>query len=131
MLHKPNTVCKYSKCDKGEDGGQKHFYACTYCTGTQSWRSMACCKEHYDLYIQEVLAERAKGNDVDLYPDRTDMTKEEVKELATQTEEELVAKTKEELADYVDEDGNLNVTEAVDQINEELNGKAKTSTKKK
>ena len=40
-------------------------------------------------------------------------------------------KTKEELKDYVSEDGSLNITEAVDDINEKLESKKTTTRSKK
>ena len=81
MMNKPNHICKYTKCTNGKDGGRKHYFACDYCDRTQVWRSVACCPEHYDLYIKEVLAARGQSVPIDILPDRTDKTKEEVREL--------------------------------------------------
>ena len=109
---KSNTICKYSKCNLGKDGGRKHYYSCGYCVATENWKSMACCKEHYDLYIEEVLAARANGKEVDTLPDRTDIKKKSVKQVRKETEKEL--------ADYADENGDINITEAIDKINKEI-----------
>lgn len=115
-----NTICKYSKCNRGENGGRKKYYACMYCAATENWKAMACCKEHYDLYIQEVLAAREHGEEVDTLPDRTDMTKEEVKKLKKKPLKQVKAETEKELKDYADENGEVNINEAVEQINKEL-----------
>ena len=102
---KANHVCKYSGCTLGKDGGRKEYYACGYCDATENWKSMACCKEHYNLYIQEVLEARSKGKKVDTLPDRTDMNKEE---------------TEIELKDYANENGEVDILEAVEKINKEI-----------
>lgn len=117
---KANTVCKYSGCTYGKNGERKHYYSCVYCVATENWKSMACCKEHYDLYIKEVLAAREKGEDVDTLPDRTDMTKEQVKKIKTKSKKQLIKETKEELKDYADENGEVNIQEAVDKVNAEI-----------
>ena len=122
---KANTICKYSKCNLGKDGGRKHYYACAYCAATDNWKAIACCKEHYDLYVQEVLAEREKGNEPDTLPDRTDMTKSEVKALRKKPLKKVKEQTLNELKDYADEDGNIDINEAVKKINEEIDEKAK------
>lgn len=129
MSRKPNHICKYSGCTYGKNGTPKAYYACPQCDSTQAWRAMACCIEHYTLYIKEVLEAR-EATEEDMLPNRTDMTKEEVKELMDKPSAEIEKMTREELKDYIDEDGNLNVAEAVDQINEELDN-AKTASKSK
>lgn len=125
-MKKANTICKYSKCNLGENGGRKHYYACAYCTATNNWKAIACCKEHYDLYIQEVLAEREKGNEPDTLPDRTDMTKEEVKALKRKPLKKVKEQTMKELKDYADEDGNVDIKAAVEQINKEIDESKKS-----
>ncbi len=55
-MAKPNHICKLSTC-------QKPYYACGSCVASESWKASACCKEHYVLYVQEVLAEREKTAD--------------------------------------------------------------------
>jgi hypothetical protein len=117
---KANTVCKYSKCNLGKDGGRKHYYSCGYCVATENWKAMACCKEHYNLYIEEVLAARANGKDVDTLPDRTDMTKDEIKTLKKKPLKKVREETVKELQDYADENGEVNINEVVEKINEEL-----------
>lgn len=117
---KSNTICKYSKCNLGKDGGRKHYYSCGYCVATENWKSMACCKEHYDLYIEEVLEARQNGKEVDTLPDRTDMSKEDIKSLKKKSIKQVKKETEKELANYVDENGELNISEAVDKINKEI-----------
>lgn len=120
---KPNTICKYSGCTNGKDGGKKHYYSCLYCVATENWKSMACCKEHYDLYIKEVLAAREKGEDIDTLPDRTDMTKDQIKKVKMKPKKQLAKQAKEELKDYTDENGEVNIQEAVNKINNEIDEK--------
>lgn len=119
-MKKANHKCKWSGCTLGKDGGRKEYYACDYCDATENWKSMACCKEHYDLYVKEILEARAKGESVDTLPERTDMTKAEVKKLKNKSLKEVKAKTEAELKDYADEDGEVDILEAVNKINEEL-----------
>lgn len=119
MKHKPNTICKYSGCTLGEDGGRKHYYACAYCAASEKWKAMACCREHYDLYIQEILKDREAEKDA-MVPERTDMTKEEVKALKNIPLKQLKKEAKEELKEYADENGEVNIDEAVDKVNAEL-----------
>lgn len=120
---KPNHICKYSKCDLGADGGRKHYYACDYCNAVESWRALACCKEHYALYQEEVLRARAKGKKVDTLPDRTDMSKSEIKKLKKRPIKEVVEKTKKDLKDYADDVEEIGIIATVEKINEELNSK--------
>lgn len=122
---KPNHICKYSKCTYGSDGGKKHYYACGYCDATENWKSMACCKEHYNLYMQEILSAREKNEVVDTLPDRTDMTKEEVKNLKKKPLKQVKKETEKELQDYADEDGQVNIHDAVDKINAEIDKNTK------
>lgn len=118
-MKKANHICKYSKCALGADGGRKQYYACDYCDRINAWKSLACCKEHYDLYIQEILEARSAANKL---PERTDKTEEEVKEIFKKPVEVVFEETKQELSDYV-VDGELNVGEAIDKINEEISTK--------
>lgn len=117
---KPNHICKYSKCTYGSDGGRKHYYACRYCDATENWKSMACCKEHYNLYMQEVLSAREKNEIVDTLPDRTDMSKEEIKNLKKKSLKQVKKETEEELREYADENGQININEVVDKINADI-----------
>lgn len=119
---KANHICKYSGCTLGKDGGRKEYYACNYCDASENWKSMACCKEHYDLYIKEVLAARESGKTVDLLPERTDMTKEEIKILKSKPLKQVKKETEEELKAYVNEDGKVDIQEAVEKINKEIDG---------
>lgn len=117
---KPNTICKYSKCSLGKDGKRKHYYSCGYCVATENWKSMACCKEHYSLYMEEVLAARAKGDSIDTLPDRTDMTKAEIRQLKKRPIKQIKKETENELRNYADDNGGLDIKEAVDKINKEI-----------
>ena len=117
---KANHICKYSKCTLGHDGGRKKYYACGYCDATENWKSMACCKEHYRLYMQEVLVARAKNENIDTLPDRTDMTKEEIKNLKRKPLKQVKKETEDELREYADEEGTVDINEAVKKINTEI-----------
>ena len=59
------------------------------------------------------------------------MTEKEIDKLLEQPIEDVLKETKEELKDYVLEDGSLNITEAVDDINEKLESKKTTTRSKK
>ena len=119
---KANTICKYSKCNLGKDGGRKHYYSCGFCVASENWRSMACCKEHYQLYMEEVRHARQSGQETDLLPDRTDLTKEEVRALQKKPLDQVKQETEQELSEYAQEDGNLDLIQAVEKINKELEG---------
>ena len=121
---KPNHICKNPEC-------RKKYYACNYCSRTLSWRSVACSPECYQKYTDLVIAERSKGKTIEVKPERTDMTEKEIDELLEQPIEDVLKETKEELKDYVSEDGSLNITEAVDDINEKLESKKTTTRSKK
>lgn len=118
-MKKANHICKYSKCTLGKDGGRREYYACDYCDRINSWKSVACCKEHYDLYIQEVLDARSAANKL---PERTDKTEDEIKEIFQKPVEQVYEETKQELSEYV-VDGELDVEKAVDEVNEEISAK--------
>lgn len=128
-INKPNHICKYSKCNLGEDGGAKHYYACDYCDRTNAWRSSACCIEHYELYIQEVLESRSKGNKIDVLPNRTDKSKDEVVELLETPAEEVKKRTEEELSEYLED--NKSLDEAIKEINTEIDKKPRNRKKRK
>lgn len=125
---KPNHICKYSGCTLGEDGGRKHYYACNYCDRTNSWRSVACCIEHYDLYVKEVLDARSKNKNVDVLPERTDINKKETAKILNTSVEEVLEDTKEELKDYLSEE--TTIAEAIEQINEEIDNSTKRRKRK-
>lgn len=118
---KPNHICKYSGCTLGDDGGRKHYYACDYCDRTETWRSMACCIEHYELYIKEVLEARAANKAVNTLPERTDKTESEVKEILTQDENQALESAKEELKDYMS--CGETIAEAVEKANSDIEKK--------
>lgn len=126
---KANHKCKYSKCTLGSDGGRKEYYACPHCDASQSWRSMACCKEHYILYIEEVLAARADGKDVNLLPERTDMNSDEINAVVNTPLEKAIEATKDELKDYAEDIEEIGIPATVDKINVELD-KEKAKTKR-
>ena len=117
---KANTICKYSKCNLGKDGGRKHYYSCGFCVATENWKSMACCKEHYNLYIEEVSKARENGENIDTLPDRTDMSKEEIKALKEKPLTQVQKETEAELQNYAVEKGEIYINEAVDKINKEI-----------
>lgn len=121
---KANHICKNPEC-------RKHYYACDYCGRSQNWRSVACSFACYQKYMDLVIAERSKGKDVEVKPERTDMTEQEVDALMEAPIEEVIEKTKEELKDFADIDGNVDFAKAVDEINRELDKKTAARSKKK
>lgn len=114
---KTNHVCKYSGCTLGEDGGAKHYYACDYCDRVNAWRSVACCKEHYDLYIKEILD--ARSADKKAKPNRTDMTEEQVNEMFEKPIEEIKEKAVQELKDLTGKD-EIIIEDAVNEVNAKI-----------
>lgn len=120
----PNHVCKNPDC-------RKEYYACNFCTNTASWRSVACSFECYQKYTDLVIAERSKGKDVKIIPERTDMTENEVLELMSRPKEEVFEETKEELKEYIDDEEIANFSDIVDEINKELDKKATTARSRK
>ena len=130
-IKKPNTVCKNRDCTYGADGGRKHYYACRYCTHTENWRAVACSWECYMAYQAQVIGARNNNQPVDLLPERTDMTVDEVRELIFDTPTEVVVEqTNIELAAEIDEHPSMGFDELVDAINAELDAKTKRRSKK-
>ena len=122
---KTNHICKYSKCNLGEGGQPKEYYACDYCDRVKSWRSMACCREHYDLYIQEILDSRTPNAGL---PKRTDKTESEVKEIFEKPVAEVKAETEKEISEYL-VDGS-SIEKAIDDINEDIEKQSKKRTRR-
>ena len=118
---KANHICKYSKCNLGNNGQPKQYYACDYCDRINSWTSIACCKEHFDLYIEEELERKSMLNKINMLPKRIDMSEDEIKELYNIPADVVLEKTNQELQYYKDKYGIDNINEVVDKINEELN----------
>lgn len=118
---KPNHICKNPEC-------RKEYYACNLCSRTLSWRSVACSPECYKKYTDLVIAERSKGKTIEIKPERTDMNESQVDELLKKPLDEVLEETKEELKDFADIDGNVNIADAVEEINEILISQ-KTSTR--
>jgi hypothetical protein len=121
---KANHICKNPEC-------RKHYYACDYCGRSQNWRSVACSFACYQKYMDLVIAERSKGKDVEVKPERTDMTEQEVDVLMEAPIEEVIEKSKEDLKDFADINGDVDFAKAVDEINRELDKKTTARSKKK
>ena len=121
---KANHICKNPEC-------RKHYYACNYCDRSQNFKSVACSFTCYQKYMDLVIAERSKGKTVDIKPERTDMTEKEVDILLETPMEIVLEETKQELAEYADIDGNIDFTKTVNEINEKLDKKTTTRSKKK
>ena len=118
---KPNTVCKNKDCHHGEDGGRKHYYSCLYCVHSENWRSMACCEECYDAYMEQIRQARSHGDPVDTYAERTDMGHEEVVQLVDHADTyQVIADTDSELAEAISELPGLGYGEIVDTVNQQL-----------
>lgn len=130
-LKKPNTLCKNANCNKGENGGRKHYYSCRFCVREENWRSMACSWECFMEYNDQVMRARSGGIVIDMLADRTDMTKDEVKSLLDTPVEQVVEQTELELAEEIEENPSKGFDEIVDQINAELDSAAKISKKRK
>lgn len=125
-VKQPNTICKNVNCHHGADGGRKHYYACRYCVGMMNWRAVACCEACYAAYMEQVQAARSHGESVDILPDRTDMSKAEVKKLVhSGNAEDLLQQTKAELADVLEENPDFSIAEAVDEVNRKIDQKRK------
>ena len=120
---KPNHICKNPKC-------KKNYYACNFCDRNLNWRSVACSFSCYQKYMDLVIEERTKGKNVELKPERTDMSEQEVDVLMNSPIEIVIEKTKEDLKEFADIDGNVNFAKAVDEINKELD-KKKIATRSK
>ena len=121
---KANHICKNPEC-------RKKYYACDFCGRTLNWRSVACSFACYQKYMDLVIAERSKGKDVEVKPERTDMTEQEVDALMEAPIEEVIEKTKEDLKDFADINGDVDFAKAVDEINRELDKKTTARSKKK
>lgn len=130
-LKKPNTICKNQCCTKGIDGGRKHYYACRYCTHSENWRSMACSWECYLAYQAQLIEARDNNEPIDLIPERTDMTREEVIALINETPtEQVIEETMAELADVLIESSAMGFDQIADAINEELDAIQKKRSKR-
>ena len=114
-----NHICKYSGCTLGRDGKPKRYYACDYCDRINSWRSIACCKEHYEKYIREELDRKSKRGVIDLLPNRTDKSIEEIQKIYSLPAETVYEQTKETLKEYIKDDMS-NLNSAIEQINQEI-----------
>lgn len=130
-IKKPNTLCKNRNCTKGTDGGRKHYYACRYCTHSENWRSVACSWECYMEYQAQLIEARSKNEPVDTVPERTDMTRDEVVTLISETPaEQVVAETEVELFEEIEANPSMGFGEIVDAINAELDVVEKKRSKK-
>lgn len=118
---KPNTICKNKYCTHGKDGGRKHYYSCHYCVHTENWRSMACCPECYEAYLQQVKEARSHHENTDTLPDRTDMTKQEVEALIKSADTgEVFEQTVKELKEIFDAGQATTIDGAVDVVNKRI-----------
>lgn len=114
---KPNHICKNPNC-------RKHYYACDLCDRSQNYKSVACSRECFEIYTNLVLESRMKNKKVDILPDRTDMSKEEVKKLMKKPVKEVEEKTKKDLSDYIKDEEKINLTEIVEKINKDIDEKS-------
>lgn len=120
---KPNHICKNPNC-------RKHYYACDLCDRSQNYKSVACSRECFEIYTNLVLESRMKNKKVDILPDRTDMSKEEVKKLMKKPVKEVEEKTKKDLSDYIKDEEKINLTEIVEKINKDINEKSTKNNNK-
>ena len=112
-IKRPNSLCKNFNC-------RKSFYACGYCTHKLAWRAVACSLECYEQYANQVTEARANNKRINLLPERTDMTSDEVQALISTPTEQVIEATKEELKDYADDLNALGLGGTIDKINEEI-----------
>lgn len=120
-LKQPNTICKNRNCTKGKDGGRKHYYTCRYCVHSISWRSVACCPECYEAYMEQVADARGQNKFIDRLPARTDMSADDVLYLVTEAStEDVVRDTVDELSDELIKYEGLSFGQIVDHINMDL-----------
>lgn len=70
--------------------------------------------------MEEVLKARENGETVDTLPERTDLSKEEIKMLKKKPLTQVQRETEAELQNYADENGEINIYEAIDKINKEI-----------
>ncbi len=120
---KPNHICKNPNC-------RKHYYACDLCDRSQNYKSVACSRECFEIYTNLVLESRMKNKKVDILPDRTDMSKEEVKKLMKKPVKEVEEKTKKDLSDYIKDEERINLTEIVEKINKDIDEKSTKNNNK-
>lgn len=121
---KPNHICKNSSC-------KKEYYACDYCGKTLAWRSMACSLPCYAEYMEQVSAARAINKPVNVYPERIDMTHDEVVDLIANIPIEKVKEsTSHELSDYQESIDTIGLGATIDKINVELSTKTSKSKRK-
>jgi len=120
-LKQPNTICKNRNCHNGEDGGRKHYYSCLYCARTENWRSVACSWDCYLAYQEQVAEARRKDEPVNLLPERTDMTKDQVETMIHEMSvDEVMEQTLLELAEEIEANPDMGFGELVDLVNEQL-----------
>lgn len=118
-LH-PNHICKNVHC-------KAQYYACDYCNKTQNWRSMTCSLACYGQYMEQVAMARKQHRTVNLYPERTDMTHDEVLWLVDKEPVHAVlARTIAQLSDYKEDLATLGLHQTIDKINK---AQANTTTK--
>lgn len=128
---KPNHICKNQNCTKGEDGARKHYYACDYCSKVQNWHSMACCVECFNEYSTQISLARKNGMNINLYPERTDMTHDQVVEMIENTPIEIVkANTINELSEHQDDIASIGLEQTIVKINDELDSKYHSKKKR-
>lgn len=121
---KTNHICANVKCNKGENGDRKHYYACDYCDRIASWKSLCCSIECYNQFIED-----SKANTV--FPKRTDKTEDEVKEFISNTSvEEALEMSKAELSEFSDEINENNISSVVEEVNKEIDRNTKKKKRK-
>lgn len=123
---KPNTICRNPNCTHGEDGGRKKFYACLSCLKRESWRAYCCCVECYDEYTRIILDSRSKGKTEPAYPERTDMTSDDIQKVMETPAEQVEKYTKEvELKEYFEENPDAALSEIIEKVNKDIDENAK------
>jgi len=114
---KANSLCKNLEC-------RKPFFACVSCAKKQDWRAVCCSTGCYVKYAGQVTALLARGERVDLLPDRTDMDKEQIRDILVKPQDEVDAIAMTELGEYADMADEVGVAPTVDFINEMMRNDA-------
>lgn len=118
-IKKPNTICRNPNCTHGVDGGRKRFYACLTCLRSESWRAYCCSVNCYEEYTKIILDSRSKNKHE--YPERTDMTDQEIQKVMDTPVETIKQYTEtEELADYIQEQPGASLSTIIEKVNEDI-----------
>lgn len=121
QIKKPNVICRW--CGK-------QYYACKYCFKKNSWKVYCCSIECYTSYTQKILDLREIELSGKLSSINT-LSEKEIENIQNMTLEQALEETKEDLKDYIQENPELNLTQIVDVVNNDININSKSKNKKR